>query len=81
MTRKNLTEMLRASDLWEEDGNYDEDGERFENTEEEIFLVLEQTEVTLVCYGMFSMGFKYNELIYDNKEGIINLRKSGHIAI
>jgi hypothetical protein len=79
MTRKNLGEILCESEFWDKDGNYD--GERFESTEADVCLELEQTKLVICTEGVFAMSFNYNEVDWNDETGSLVLRKGGHILI
>lgn len=79
MTRKELTEILRESDYWEENGN--SVVTEFESTESDVNLILEQTKLTVTVTGVFSVSMNYNEVDYDEETGSLMIRKRGCILI
>lgn len=79
MTRKELTEILRESDYWEENGN--SVVTEFESTESDVNLILEQTKLTVQVTEVFSISMNYNEVDYNEETGNLMIRKRGYLWI
>lgn len=79
MTRRNLEELLGESEFWEKDGNYD--GVKFESTEADVYLELEQTKLIIYSEGVFAISFNYNEVDWSDELGSLSLRKGGHVIV
>lgn len=79
MTRKELTEILRESDYWEENGN--SVVTEFESTESDVNLILEKTKLTVQVTEVFSVSMNYNEVDYSEETGNLMIRKRGCLWI